>query len=84
MTHLPFMRREYVSVFAYCSATDCPSAEVAISTQIGTPILISHVFVLPSGICILHFYMLFNSLYYLFYFLSYNCDLLSAVLLVGM
>jgi hypothetical protein len=29
-------------------------------------------FVLPSGICILHFHMLFNSLYYLFHFLSYN------------
>jgi hypothetical protein len=63
------MCREYVSAFVYFSSTDCPSTEAATSTQIGTAILISHVFVLPLVFVFLHFHMLFYSLYYFFRFL---------------
>jgi len=69
---LPFVCTEYVSAFVYCSSTDCPSTEEATSTQMGMLILINHAFVLPSGIWILDFHMLFNSSSYFFCFLSYN------------
>ena len=38
--HLPFVHREYVSAFVYCSLPDCPSTDAATSTQITMAILI--------------------------------------------